>query len=1228
MNKQTVQLPGAQGVWDSYISKYQPDSQKVLDNMFTANSKNFVTDQTGMIDKRQGGTTWNRTTFSGPARDSYDAVFQSGAQHYLRVGQGVLSASTGNGIFTNILSGLSTVGNFEFVTYQDRVYGDNGINSPIVYDTVTNYGGVSYSFTTGMTKVMGAQPPLTAPVAGTPTAGGNVPPGPHRYEVTFLYYDSEESNGSPASNVETATGTLANDTTQSPNIPFTVSSVIDGSHLAVSSTTGMMVGDTITQGTATTTIVAVMSLTELQVLSTSGWTSANNTIPLTNIPIGGYGVTARNIYRDDNDGVFLLVGTINDNTTTIFTDSVYQGSTPTPIPTDNGVPPTFSKIALWLDAIWIAPTGNTNTLLFSNAGSPDIFGGNNFVVCQSDDIITGLQVYNGTLYVFGLHSFGSIQGTTPDTFYYYNISDTVGCTDNRTIEIRSVISVPTLWWLSTGGIYYSNGYTVEYGSDLIQDLINLNIAQVNYSLGKNTQNSQAQYAGDTYTPGIDIIDIPGTITTINPEADYSQTSDWLGGSVVTNLDTGNFNLAEVPTQFVPALSTGVYGGQAEVDSSGNNITLPLSSDFTGETSPDAFDSGAVTTASHIEAQALAIPIVPTVSGTFTGCNFKIGVQTDIVGISWAFTIWSESLGLPSSILFQQTITTPNLVMQNFSISCSVAMTGGQQYYFGVRPTGSAIGGGIIAELGTTQMSGGHALALQDGSGVWSNATALEQIYPFNYIDFPAWFSSYTFVKTIVSETGTWTSPVYDCGAISSIPSTLIVSASYPTNTSSSITVYTSASSSMTSPNTQVFSNLNGTVALTLTGLEFWQVITTVNTTDNREVPLVSAPVLQFSNTASWVSQPINATTDNTGWGTLTYVGNTPTGTSISVAIATSPDNITYSSFGPISGAVTEPWAKIQFILTTDSGNTVTPSLSEITLTWNLTSTITSSPIDTGTTPAGFSTMQYVTPNPGVGTVTMYLRTATTSGGLSSATYVLVPNGTFPDLTPDEWLQWQLVFTATANTSPQVTSITVNWFIGSGTQGVRAASLFFNKTYYLSVATIGSTFNNVLIELDQFGKWRIQRDNSVGTFLLYFNTLYFSDGENGNIYNGFISPTDNGTAIVMDVRTKAWHETDDLFLKVPRALKVTGIHTGTLIHAYYSTDRGNTFIEMFNEMGTYGYQTTTTGLEFVTLFVVDFDTLDPGRTLMFRLVSEDILPCSIINFEPTMYSRKGRYLANG
>lgn len=1148
MNKESVVLPGAQGTWGSYISKYQPDSNKVLDNMFTANSKNFVTDQTGMIQKREGGVQWNRTSFSEAAKDTYEAVFESGARHFLRVGGGILSASTGTGLFDVITSGYSSLGNFEWATYQDRGYGCNGVNAPQVYDVATSYGGVSYSFTTAKTKVMGAQAPVTGPTAGSPSAGGAIPVGPHRYKVTFMYYSSEESNGSTASATQTTT-------------------------------------------------------------------AGNQTIALSSIPVGGYGVTARNIYRDNNDGVYLLLDTIPNNTATTYTDTLLIGATPTPLPLFNNVPPTFNKIALWLDSLFIAPTGETNVVRYSNTGSPDIFDPDNFVTCQSDDVITALYVYNGKLYVFGLHSFGSIEGNTPDTFFYHNISNLIGCVDNRSIQIRSIVSVPTLWWLSDKGFYYSNGNTVEYGSDFIQDLVNLNLAQVNYSINKNTQTSFADFSGDTRSPGIDIDTNPGSVMTVDPEQSYSSTADWLGGTVVSNLKTSDSNFVEVPTTFAPSLGSGTLGGSATI--SGSNLTLPVTDDFTGEQGHSIGTGIARTQDSYYIAQSFT----PARSGTFTG--FDVWLSGGIAG-GVTMHVWSDGSGQPGAHLYQSgsNVPVPGPGANPISSGAlSIPMVGGTKYWFGV----SSANLGFAPQGATSQQFGNgtqNCKTSGDGGFSWGTPNALAGGV------FRQLASDYTYVSTAIPSSGTWNSQTYDCGAISSIPNLFTESGSYPLGTTS-VTVYSSPNSNMSGATSQVITNPSGNTSLTLTGYRYWQISIAISTPDNRTVPTSGTPSFTFSIVGTWESQPIDTTTDNTGWGTLTYTGNMPLGTTISLAIATCATQFgTYTSYGPIGSALIQEWAKVRLTLNTTSDNVTSPAVSSVTLTWNVTATITSSIIDTGTVPAGFNTFQWEQVNPGVGIVTFYIRTASTSGGIPSASYVTVANGEFPNLSALEFVQWKAVISSSANSVPEITSITVNWFISTGTVGVRCASLFYNKTYYISVATIGSSINDVLIQLDQFGNWRIQKDTSIGTFLSYFNTLYFTAGDSGLIFNGFIANTDNGVAIFMDVRTKAWNAENDLFLKVPRAFKITGINTGTTIHAYYSSDRGATWVEMLNESGTTGYLTSSDGSEFVTLFVPDATTLVSGRTLMFRITSEDIYPCSILNYVPSFYSRKGRYLNNG
>jgi hypothetical protein len=1157
MNKQSINLPGQSGEWETYVSKYQPDSSKVLDNMFTVGSKNFVTDQTGMIQKRQGGVQWNRTSFGQPANDTYEAVFESGSRHFLRVGGGTLSASTGTGLFDTITSGYSTLGNFEWVTYQNRSYGCNGVNAPQVYDTAISYGGVSYSFTTAKTKVMGAQAPVTAPTAGAPTAGGAIPVGAHRYKVTFMYYESEESNGSAASAVQTTT-------------------------------------------------------------------SGNQTIPLTNIPIGGYGVTARNIYRDNNDGVYKLLDTIPNNTATTYTDTLLIGGTPTNIPTTNDVPPTFNKIALWLDSVFIAPTGETNVIRFSNSGAPDIFDPENFITCQSDDVVTGLYVYNGKLYVFGLHSVGSIEGNTPDTFFYHNVSPLIGCVDNRSIQVRSIVSVPTLWWLSDKGMYYSNGNTVEYGSDFIQDLVNLNLAQVNYTVNKNTQTSFADFSGDTRTPGIDIDTIPGEIMTVNPIQEYNTTADWLGGSSKVNVKTSNGNFIEAATRFAPSLGSGQVNGDVSI-SGGTSITVPSSNPFSG--AGNSFTGNFVhwgNNANDGGKGAVAIPFRADRDGTLN--SFTTTWNSGSGGIQVGMYIYSDNGGNPGSQLAVSPTTYTGGSLGGASFAFSLSLTAGTIYWAIINVNNRSFGN-IISDtrIGSSNQNL-HPNGLHTKFQVISHSENWTGHPWGDYADYM--YGAFAFTYTPVAKSGSWTSPVYDSGSLTALPTNLSLTGSYGATATGSVVIYASPNANMSGYVSQTISTPNGTYAVTLSNYRYWQIVQNISVTDNINGVSQGTPLMLFNTTATWISQPIDTTTDNTSWDSLTYTGNIPLGTSVALTIATSTNNISYTSFGPIGSALIQRWAKVQLVLTTDGGNTTSPSISSVTLTWNISATITSNGIDTGTDPAGFNTFQWENPNPGVGTITFSLRTATTLIGLASASYVTVANGNFPNLTALRFVQWKAVLTASSNNVPEITSVTVSWFTSTGQAGVRCASIFYNKTYYLAVATVGSTYNNLILQLDQFGKWRIQKDTSVGTFLSYFNTLYFTDGISGLIFNGFIANTDNGAAIEMDVRTKAWNAGNDLFLKVPRALKITGIHTGTTIRAYYSPDRGTTWYEMLNEAGTTGFVTNVSGDEFIVLFVPDGTTLNSGRTLIYRIVSSDVYPCSIINFVPSFYSRKGRYLSNG
>ena len=190
MRKLEIQVPGAGKAWGTTKTKYPDDTDFIQQNDLTGDSKNFDTSVKGIATKRLGGVNYNPTTFASPNKDEYEAIFTDGTHHLLILEGGNLRYTSGGGTFTLVTAGYTSNGNFEFTLYDDRVYFDNGVDSPQVYDRTSTYGGVVYT-PVPKTKVMGAQAPSSAVTFAADTAGGSVPAGAHTYKVTFLYYDLE-----------------------------------------------------------------------------------------------------------------------------------------------------------------------------------------------------------------------------------------------------------------------------------------------------------------------------------------------------------------------------------------------------------------------------------------------------------------------------------------------------------------------------------------------------------------------------------------------------------------------------------------------------------------------------------------------------------------------------------------------------------------------------------------------------------------------------------------------------------------------------------------------------------------------------------------------------------------------------------------------------------------------------------------------------------------------------
>jgi len=1156
----SVKITIAPEDWGNLVTKYPAYAKRLKIGDFTAGTKNIDTDVKGIITKRKGSVLYNTTPLSNPIRDQYEAIFTDGARHLLVVEGGNLHYSTGDNIFTLVTAGYSPFGYFEFATTQNRIYFGNGIDSPQVYDRTTTYGGVSY--TAPQTKVMGAQAPSSAPTAVV-VAGGSVPVGSHTYKITFIYYDAEQSNGGPAT------------------------------------------------GVVTTTL-------------------GNQTVNLSSIPIGGYGVVGRNIYRDDNDGNYVQVGTLLNNTATTFSDTVAAGTFPIPI--DHFTPPNFSMITLWLDRLWVSRvSGDPYTLFFSDPGFPDIYPDTNFIICNQQDPIEATIVYFDRLIVFNKKSMGQILGTTKDTFRYADIQGSVGCVDNRSIQIRVVNGVPIIVWLSDRGFYSYDGNSVNYLSDPIEDQVNFNIQQSSQKQNKNTQSTQADFQGGTASTGIDLDSIPGSITTINPTKTWDDEGDWEGGSSLTNISTNDgTNTIKVPTRFTipyylqaaPSGTTSygtftnlTFGDDIEIipPSTINFLEIGLSSHSTSTGANSFSATNDSSSPPVLGSHWVSRFIVPDRAGNLTNIRIRIrDVVNDANPFNMGtFIVYTDLFGTPNVSIFDGgSWTMPNLSSGTTIDSgvISVPLAANTTYWIGFKNTLSTAqplyngSGNPVAPNGIKRKSGAS----------WINEA------PGNYMNM-----SFSYCANPVSKTGQWTGPVHDSFS-DSVSTTLNIAhtGSYPTTSTCSGSTITGASTTVEGSNSPTFNitedgspvsesvaNLNGNQNLSISGKRYWRVKIVLTTNDDRIVPQAGVPTLTFSVTGIWISETIDASDDVTDFTALDSITSVPSGTSIIFEVATSANDITYpDGFVAFGTEVVRRYIKVRVTLTTNGINSVTPSVSSLTLKWTITSTLTSSIIDTGVAPpAGWDIFQSTFLLNG-GSVTFEMRSASSALGIPAATFYPVTPGTFPTLVPVfQFTQWRVTLISTANQLPKIDDVTISWFVEL-TNSVRVSSLFYNGRYYLSAAEFSEEVNNIIFVLDLDSKWRVYRGLAIATFSYFLNLPYWGSATEGSIFRFLEGANDNGISIALEIHTKAFdystgYKDNSDMVKVPIDLTLQGKNTGAAFEISYSVDEGQTFLPMYLNNGSTIFTSSLANTNFYAYFRAASDE-GQGRTVMYRITSDD------------------------
>jgi hypothetical protein len=1294
MKRAKIKLP--QQAWGSTVSKYGPDSSKVGVDSFTEGTKNIDTYLKGDIIKREAPIVYGTPT--GPIKDQFEAVFSDGTHHMLVMGSGTLQYSSGSGTFSSVTSGYSAIGNMEFAAYSDRVYFGNSIDEPQVYDRTQIYGGVgaevkatgfitfgvpvandtvivngttftyvaaapaaneftniaelealveavaglnstengtTVSITSTLvgvlgnaqtlalgggntgtmaisgatltggvdpvvvpkTKAMGLAVPSAAPTTAlvVDSTANQVPAGAHTYKVTFLYYDFEESNGSPASTPAVTT---------------------DATHTSVA---------------------------------------------LTAIPVGGYGVTARKIYRDDTDGVWRLVGTVDNNTATTFTDTASIGTVV--IPMDNNPPRDFSLIVQHKDRMWMAGiAGDPSELDFSEASLPDIVLSTNTILCNPSDPITGLAVYNDRVVVFNRNSFGQIFGTTADTFRYSEVPGSIGCVDNRTIQVSTINGVPTLIWLSAKGFYRFNGSTVDYISDDIEDQVRFNLQQANQVKGSNSQSTQSDFQAGTSSTGIDTDILPGSLTTRgqllngvptnNPLASLDTQAEWetfsAAGAVVTRLPSLQNKLASATQTDVKA-STCTLSGLEGFSGLTDMQTIPAP-DFTGETQAQtSVYSDQVTSETDTRTTEIAIKISVARPGTIT--EVKLDAEFRQVGASpfvrnCLVKLYSDALGIPGSVLastpFNVTIpaSPTGIFVPLQATSLPVAAAGNYWLSIAMDPaqiTNQKFIKGVGIASASPAWSGSAVTYVRrndfDVTSAWGRMEPIGSSSTLGSVS-----GNYTFVQTAIGTAGTLTSQIIDTGL-------------FPQATS--ITVQTVGTSAMTwggtgSKSGSVFIEqadsddmLIGLVAsapvvdptqtqsyvFTATK-RYWRIKGTLQTTDDR-YPAVM-PWFYFTPplTTTWESPAIDCSTDVTSYDAVVESKSIAAGGAATLTAATSDDDIVYSAYGAIGAAVVKRYIKLKYELATGTDG-VTPShVTSLTFSYKLAPVWESRAIDLGAAPEGWDVLQ-VSSDLNGGTLSYEMKSAATSGGLGAASYVAVTPGSFPNTVPlNRWVQYRISFASEANKVPVVQSVTTNWFIKL-VNSVRAASLFYFRTYYVCLAEYNNTTNNLMLVLDPNGNWRIHRDLNAATFGFFFQDPYYGDAVDGKIKKllGGINEV-----VKLDVRTKAFDFEDVTKAKILRQAYLVVGNTGATYRAFVSADQGQTFTPLVDAKGLTVWQVPDDGGTGITSkrLVPDWSTPTgfTGKTLMLKITEETEKQASIQEIHVDAYVRDRGELIDG
>ena len=186
--------------------------------------------------------------------------------------------------------------------------------------------------------------------------------------------------------------------------------------------------------------------------------------------------------------------------------------------------------------------------------------------------------------------------------------------------------------------------------------------------------------------------------------------------------------------------------------------------------------------------------------------------------------------------------------------------------------------------------------------------------------------------------------------------------------------------------------------------------------------------------------------------------------------------------------------------------------------YNSSATYISEIYDTGFTTYTFQTFDIVKDS-GDQDLTHYLRTATTSGGVTSATWNEITENTTITTPVGKFMQYRVIFSTNilSNNLTKIDSITINY--RSDSEIVHIASMNYDRRVWFAIAISSAIYNDRQLIFDKNNVWT-DFTSSIGcASLLNLNGTPYWGSNDGFIYQIDIGDNDNGAAIESYIVTK-------------------------------------------------------------------------------------------------------------